>query len=95
MQRLVEGVLLQWAAASAGGGSAHLAERVEELFLEASMLEAVRRGQVRSWLVANQAYACCYSGQEGFASCTLALTALCVKCEHMCGTQLCCSWLSG
>jgi len=48
VQRLVEGVLLQWAAASAGGGSAHLAERVEELFLEASMLEAVRRSQVRS-----------------------------------------------
>ena len=51
VQRLVEGVLQQWAAASAGGGSAHLAERVEELFLEASMLEAVRRGQVRSWLI--------------------------------------------
>ena len=53
VQRLVEGVLLQWAAASAGGGSAHLAERMEELFLEASMLEAVRRGQVRLWLIAN------------------------------------------
>jgi hypothetical protein len=46
-QRLVEGVLARWAAAAGAGGGAHLAARVEELFLEASMLEAVRLGQVR------------------------------------------------
>lgn len=46
LQRLVEGVLAQWGRAAAGGAGAHLAERVEELFLEASMLEAVRNGQV-------------------------------------------------
>jgi len=46
-QRLVEGVLARWAAVAGAGGGAHLAARVEELFLEASMLEAVRTGQVR------------------------------------------------
>ena len=39
-------MLAQWARVAAGGAGGHLAGRVEELFLEASMLEAVRDGQV-------------------------------------------------
>ena len=58
----MEGVLAQWGAAAACGAGAHLAERVEELFLGASMLEAVRDGQVATLCLWQQLHTASYMG---------------------------------
>lgn len=42
MQNLVDNLLAKWNSLPASEQPAHLGERLEELFLEASMLEAVR-----------------------------------------------------
>ena len=42
MQNLVDNLLAKWNSLPAAEQPAHLGERLEELFLEASMLEAVR-----------------------------------------------------
>jgi hypothetical protein len=42
MQNLVDNLLAKWNSLPVSEQPAHLGERLEELFLEASMLEAVR-----------------------------------------------------
>ena len=42
VQALVDGLLARWDALAGGEPPGHLGEQLEELFLEASMLEAVR-----------------------------------------------------
>lgn len=57
LQNLVDNLLAKWNSLSAGEQPPHLGERLEELFLEASMLEAVSTPLTcHTWTCTHQSY---------------------------------------
>lgn len=81
LQVMVDGLLARWGALPPAQQSPHLGERIEELFLEASLLEGVRFGcnwgvhctfnSTSTWVVT----------PEGMGACSVTPLQL-VSCRH-------------